>query len=94
MPTRKILWISSSWFNNILGNKIAIIAYMLGCDFLNSHNSLFTLHYLHIYEHVTQPLPLNLPFVNKTQDIVFNILMLSVPSPEVESNELHLLALL
>ncbi len=27
------------------------------------------LQYLHIYEHVTQPLPLNLPFVNKTQDI-------------------------
>ncbi len=30
---------------------------------------LFILHYVHIYEHVTQPLPLNLPFVNKTQDI-------------------------
>ncbi len=31
----------------------------------------FYLYYIYsyIYEHVTQPLPLNLPFVNKTQDI-------------------------
>ncbi len=36
---------------------------------LNSHTDLFILHYLHIYEPVTQHLPLNLAFVNKAQDI-------------------------
>ncbi len=71
MPTRKALGILSSWLNYILENNIVIIAYMLGCDFSMKTVTtvLFTLHYLHINEHVTQPLPLNLPFVNKTQDI-------------------------
>ncbi len=52
----------------ILGNNIAIIANMLGCDFSMTVTVLFSL-LLHIYEDVTQPLPLNLPIVNKTQDI-------------------------
>ncbi len=68
---RKALVILLSWLNYILGNNIAIIAYMLGCDFsmLTVTTILFILHYLHVYEHITQPLSLNLPFVNKTQDI-------------------------
>ncbi len=72
--TRKLSSISftrilSSWLNYILGNNATIIAYMLGCDFsmLTVTTVLFTSHYLQIYEHVTQPLPLNLPFVNETQ---------------------------
>ncbi len=32
MQMRKALWILSSWLI-FLGNNIAIIAYMLGCDF-------------------------------------------------------------
>ncbi len=58
---------SASFFDS----NIIIIAYMLGGDFsMKTLTSvLFALHYLHINEHVTQLLPLNLPFVNKTQDI-------------------------
>ncbi len=43
---------------------------MLGCDFQCKQSqqfylyyNIYTLHYLHNYEHVTQPLPLNLPFI-------------------------------
>ncbi len=63
------------------GNFIVIIKLYIGyqhCHYciyvgvwffnVNSHNS-FIYITLHIYEHVTQPLPLNLPFVNKTEDI-------------------------
>ncbi len=65
MLTRKALGILSSWLNYLLGNNIAIII-CCGVIFQWKQSQLF---YLHIYELVTQPLPLNLPFVNKTQDI-------------------------
>ncbi len=35
MPMWKVLGILSSWLNYILGNNIAIIAIMLGCDFFS-----------------------------------------------------------
>ncbi len=52
MLTRKVLGILSLWLNYILGNNIAIIAHMLGCDFSMKTVTtvLFILHYLHIYE--------------------------------------------
>ncbi len=73
MPTWKALGILSLWLNYILGNNIDIIACILGCSFSMSTATtvlfILTLHYLHIYENVTQPLSINLPFVSKTQDI-------------------------
>ncbi len=56
MLTRKVLGILSSWLTYILGNNIAIIVNR-GVILQTVTTVLFILHYLHIYEDVTQPLP-------------------------------------
>ncbi len=60
MPTRKVLGILSSWLNYILGNNIAIIAYMLGCDFfnVNSHNCfIYITLFTHLWARNPTPAP-------------------------------------
>ncbi len=61
MPTRKVQGILSSWLNYILnyilGNNIAIIAYMLGSD-VNSHNCFI---YVTLFTHLWARNPIPAP---------------------------------
>ncbi len=88
-------WYQCKCHQRDTGNLIVIIKWYIGyqhCHYciyvgvwffnVNSHNSFINIT-LHIYEHVTQPLPLNLPFVNKQTDtttIIIYSKSINVPS--------------